>query len=143
MMVLPQTGDSCPLHIIRDGAPYHVARPIYKYARAATLATIRVKIRRFWPRRCVVSPLGSSFLFSRPFHEFHCRECGNDTAYVSRPRGIIEKAMLSVLMLQAVRCDRCYHRSYAFRGVPARPHASRNASAKVPQGTSDTGTRVA
>ncbi len=91
-----------------------------------------------------MSPLGLPSSWSRFLHEFHCRECGNDEAYRSRPRGLIEKALLPALMLKPVRCDRCYHRSYAFRAVPVLERVSAPQSpAKQPTSTSDTGARVA
>lgn len=56
------------------------------------------------------------FTWSRPFGEFHCPECGSSDVYRSRPRSFFEKHILS-LMMRPVRCDRCFHRSYAFRSV--------------------------
>jgi hypothetical protein len=56
--------------------------------------------------------------WSRFFEEFHCRECGVQDAYRSRPRGFFEKHVLQFLFLQVVRCERCYHRSYALRTIP-------------------------
>jgi hypothetical protein len=50
--------------------------------------------------------------------EFHCPECGYQEGYRSRSRGFLEKYLLPVLLLRAVRCDRCYHRSYALCSVP-------------------------
>lgn len=90
-----------------------------------------------------MSPLGSSS-WSRFFQVFHCPECGNDEAYRSRARGLIEKSLLLVLMLKPVRCDHCYHRSYAFRGVPVMARRAMPKTAmKQPPSTSDTGARVA
>ena len=82
---------------------------------------------------------------SRLFQEFHCRGCGNDEAYRSRPRGIFEKALLPIFMMRPVRCARCYHRSHIFRTVrvPERAALAAKASAAGRQGTSDTGDRVA
>jgi hypothetical protein len=50
--------------------------------------------------------------------EFHCRECGGDEAYRSRPRGFWEKYGLPLLLLQPIRCERCYHRFYILRTIP-------------------------
>lgn len=50
--------------------------------------------------------------------EFHCRGCGKQEAYRSRPRGFFEKYVLPLLFLQTVRCERCYHRCYAWRTIP-------------------------
>ena len=57
--------------------------------------------------------------WSQFFEEFHCRGCGGQEAYRSRPRGFFEKYALPVLWLRAVRCERCYHRSYVWRTIPA------------------------
>jgi hypothetical protein len=59
-------------------------------------------------------PSGISF-----FDEFYCRECGGREAYLSRPRSFCEKYGLPLLFLRAVRCERCFHRAYAWRSVPA------------------------
>jgi len=64
----------------------------------------------------------------RFFEEFQCPECGCHAAYRSRPRGFFEKHILS-LMMRPVRCDRCSHRSYAFRLVPMQERTQPN----VPQ----------
>jgi ribosomal protein S27E len=92
-----------------------------------------------------VSPLGLPSPLTRFFQEFHCRGCGNNEAYRSRPRGFVEKGLLPLMMLRPVRCDRCYHRSYIFRTVPVleRVGSGDKSSPKRPQSTSGTGTRVA
>jgi hypothetical protein len=54
------------------------------------------------------------------FEEFHCRGCGAEDAYQSRPRGFFESYLLPILFLQPVRCDHCYLRSYIPRSVTAR-----------------------
>jgi len=64
----------------------------------------------------VPTDVGSSW--SRFFEEFRCRGCGIQEAYSSRPRGFFERHVLPLLLLQTVRCERCYHRSYALRTVP-------------------------
>jgi hypothetical protein len=60
--------------------------------------------------------------WSRFFEEFHCRGCGFQDAYRSRPRGFFEKHVLPLLLLQTVRCERCYHRRYIFFTVPVLEH---------------------
>src|SRR5260370_25600800 len=55
----------------------------------------------------------------RFLEEFHCRGCGAHHAYRSRPRGFFEKHVLPFLLLQAVRCERCYRRSYVLSTIPA------------------------
>jgi hypothetical protein len=69
-------------------------------------------------RGCLVIPFARSS-WSRLFEEFNCRGCGAGEAFRSRPRGLFEKFVLPLLLLQTVRCDRCYHRSYILRTVPA------------------------
>jgi hypothetical protein len=64
----------------------------------------------------VATDIGPSW--SRFFGEFRCRGCGIQEAYSSRPRGFFEKHVLPLLLLQTVRCERCYHRAYALRTVP-------------------------
>ena len=86
---------------------------------------------------------GSSW--SRCFEEFHCRRCGAHEAYRSRPRGFFEKYVLPFLLLQAVRCERCHHRGYVLRTIPAidRVQPERKASQSQPPGGSKSGSRVA
>ncbi len=78
----------------------------------------------------VASPTGSRF-----FEEFHCRGCGGQEAYRSRPRGFFEKYVLPLLLLQPVRCEHCYHRSYVLRTIPAteRPQTEHKQSQNQPQ----------
>lgn len=91
-----------------------------------------------------MSPLQSSASsWSRLFHEFRCPGCGNPDAYRSRPKGLFEKIILPVLMLKPVRCERCYHRSYAFRTVPVQERISPDKSSPANPSTSGTGARVA
>jgi hypothetical protein len=63
-----------------------------------------------------VTPLARSS-WSRFFEEFRCRGCGSQEAYRSRPRGFFEKHVLPLFGLQAVRCERCYHRSWAWSQI--------------------------
>jgi hypothetical protein len=64
-----------------------------------------------------VTPLGKHS-WSRFFEKFHCRECGGQEAYRSRPRGFFERRVLPFLLLQTVRCERCYQRVYVLRTIP-------------------------
>jgi len=57
--------------------------------------------------------------WSRFFEEFYCRGCGFQEAVRSRPRGFFEKHVLPLLLLQVVRCERCYHRTYIWFAIPA------------------------
>ena len=83
--------------------------------------------------------------WSRFFDEFHRRGCGAHEAYRSRPRGFFEKYVLPFLLLQAVRCERCYHRGYVLRTIPAleRPESERKTPQSQPPGGSKSGSRVA
>ena len=83
--------------------------------------------------------------WSRFFGEFHCRGCGFQEAYRSRPRGFFERYVLPFLLLQAVRCERCYHRSYVLRTIPAldRDQSDRMRPQSQPPGHSKSDSRVA
>jgi hypothetical protein len=83
--------------------------------------------------------------WSRFFEEFHCRECGLQEAYRSRPRGFFERRVLPLLLLQAVRCERCYHRRYALRTIPTleRLQPERKQSQGQAAGASKSDSRVA
>ncbi len=83
--------------------------------------------------------------WSRLFEEFYCRGCGFQEAYRSRPRGFFEKHVLPLLLLQTVRCERCYHRGYALRTVPVleRVQAERKQSESQRPDDSKSDSRVA
>ncbi len=85
----------------------------------------------------VVSRSGSRF-----FEEFHCRGCGGQEAYRSRPRGFFEKYVLPFLLLQAVRCEHCYHRSYILRTIPVPERAQterKQSHSRLPSGSKSDG----
>lgn len=85
----------------------------------------------------VASPSGSRF-----FEEFHCRGCGGQEAYRSRPRGFFEKYVLPFLLLQAVRCEHCYHRSYILRTIPVPERAQterKQSQGQLPSGSKSDG----
>ena len=86
--------------------------------RPLTQGCILVRVRVVLSRRHIVTA-HSRPSWSRVFGEFRCRECGFQEAYRSRPRGSFEKHVLPFLLLQAVRCERCYHRSYVLLTIPA------------------------
>jgi len=50
--------------------------------------------------------------------EFRCDDCGSGTAFRSRRRTFSERYLLSVLMLQPVRCVECFRRDYRLIFVP-------------------------
>lgn len=76
---------------------------------------------------------------SRFFEEFYCRECGGQEAYRSRPRNFLEKHVLPLLLLQAVRCERCYHRVYVLRTIPVLERVP--SGRKQPQSEPDGGSK--
>jgi len=77
--------------------------------------------------------------------EFHCRGCGGDEAYRSRPRGFWEKYVLPLLLLRPIRCERCYHRYYILRTIPVleRGQPSRKDSLSDPAAKASSDGRVA
>ena len=83
--------------------------------------------------------------WSRFFEEFYCRECGGQEAYRSRPRGFFEKHVLPFLLLQTVRCERCYHRSYIACTIPVleRDQLERKDPKSEPSGDSKPNSSVA
>ena len=82
---------------------------------------------------------------SRFFEEFRCRGCGGHRAYRSRPRGFFEKHVLPFLLLQTVRCERCFHRGYVLRSIPVieRAQSGRTQSPNRAPGDSKPDSRVA
>lgn len=44
--------------------------------------------------------------------EFHCDDCGSNTAYRSRRRSFSERYLLPLFLLKPVRCAECYRRDY-------------------------------
>jgi len=76
------------------------------------------RVRMVQSRRYFVTPPAQPS-WSSFFEEFHCRGCGGTEAYRSRPRGFFERYVLPLLLLQVVRCKRCYHRSYVWSTIPA------------------------
>jgi len=77
------------------------------------------------------------------FEEFHCRGCGAHEAYQSRPRGFFERYVLPVLLLQPVRCDHCYLRSYVPRTVAARERPPRKQPGSQPSPGPNQDSRIA
>jgi hypothetical protein len=62
---------------------------------------------------------------------FYCQHCARQEAYPSRPRNLVEKLILALLLLRAVRCGRCDRRYY------------RSVSVQVGERVAPTGTRRA
>jgi hypothetical protein len=83
--------------------------------------------------------------WSRFFDEFHCRGCGGQEAYRSRPRGFFERRVLPLFLMQTVRCEHCYHRLYVLRTIPTFervPPAPKKPQGQPP-GSSNSDSRVA
>lgn len=50
---------------------------------------------------------------SSPFSQpYICKDCGNDVGFRSRPRTIVERYILPLLLMQPVRCAHCFRREY-------------------------------
>jgi hypothetical protein len=58
-------------------------------------------------------------IWFQKYFEFHCDDCGNDTAFRSRRRTFSERYLLPVFLLQPVRCSECFRRSYRLVFMPA------------------------
>jgi hypothetical protein len=59
--------------------------------------------------------------------QFQCRHCGQEEAYRSRRRSLVERFVLPLLLLKPVRCGRCYRRSWRLiftEMLEPRPHGS-------------------
>ena len=82
---------------------------------------------------------------SRFFGNFRCPECSGRVAYRSRPRGLFEKHVLPIMLLQAIRCERCYLRVYALRTIPVldRPQLERKPPNREPSADSEPKSSVA
>ena len=52
--------------------------------------------------------------------QFRCPDCGSIEGYRSRPRNIVEKFLLPLLLLQPLRCADCYRRFYSSTSIQAR-----------------------
>ncbi len=56
--------------------------------------------------------------------EFHCSDCGSDTAFRSRRRTFSERYLLPIFLLQPVRCAECFRRDYRLIFMPVRERLS-------------------
>jgi hypothetical protein len=50
-------------------------------------------------------------MFRRLLSRYQCPDCGGSDAYRSRRRTLLEKYILPLLLLQPVRCVKCFRRS--------------------------------
>jgi hypothetical protein len=46
------------------------------------------------------------------FIQFHCDDCGSNTAFRSRRRTFSERCLMPLFLLKPVRCGECYRRDY-------------------------------
>jgi uncharacterized protein with PIN domain len=55
---------------------------------------------------------------------YRCRDCGRELGFRSRPRTVVERYILPVLLMQPVRCAACFRRDYwlIFTMVRERSH---------------------
>jgi hypothetical protein len=44
--------------------------------------------------------------------QYQCPDCGGSEGYRSRRRNLLEKYFLPLMLLQPVRCMRCYRRTH-------------------------------
>jgi hypothetical protein len=52
--------------------------------------------------------------------QFVCKDCGSTEGYRSRPRTFLEKYVLPVVVMRAVRCGDCFRRTYEWSFVEIR-----------------------
>jgi hypothetical protein len=97
-------GRCCGPHAERD---CHSANRL-NTARAARSAIMAAEI----------SPPPNQEVLSVPAKFFECRSCGSLNGYRSRPRGMLEKYLLSLFFLRPVRCGGCSRRTFQSRLVP-------------------------
>jgi hypothetical protein len=57
-------------------------------------------------------------LWFQRYLEYHCGDCGSDTAFRSRRRTIPERWLLPIFLLKPVRCAECFRRDYRLLFVP-------------------------
>ncbi|MFZ0761780.1 MAG: hypothetical protein WAM69_17680 [Candidatus Sulfotelmatobacter sp.] len=68
--------------------------------------------------------------------EFHCDDCGSDTAFRSRRRTFSERYLLPIFLLKPVRCAECFRRDYRLLFVPVKarlPEAVKKMAASAPR----------
>jgi hypothetical protein len=59
-------------------------------------------------------------LWFERFIEYHCGDCGSDTAFRSRRRTLVERYLLPIFLLKPVRCAECFRRDYRLLSVPVK-----------------------
>ena len=54
------------------------------------------------------------------FPPYQCHDCGSEVGFRSRRRTLIERYILSLLLLRPVRCGECFRRDYRLVFTPVR-----------------------
>ena len=67
------------------------------------------------PAVCAV--MEKKFAFARPYR---CRDCGREVGFRSRPRTLMERYILPLLLMKPVRCAECFRRDYRLIFTPVR-----------------------
>ena len=68
--------------------------------------------------------------------EFHCDDCGSDTAFRSRRRTFSERYLLPIFLLRPVRCAECFRRDYRLLFVSVKerlPEAVKKVATPAPR----------
>jgi hypothetical protein len=52
--------------------------------------------------------------------EFRCADCGSGEGIRSRPRTLLERYLLPLLLLRPIRCAECFRRDYCLILTPAK-----------------------
>jgi hypothetical protein len=68
--------------------------------------------------------------------EFHCNDCGSDSAFRSRRRTFTERYLLPIFLLKPVRCTECFRRDYRWLFVPVKeriPEAVKKVATSAPR----------
>ena len=68
---------------------------------------------------------------------FTCQDCGSHQGVRSRKRGVWETYLLSLFLLQPVRCSHCFRRGYCLGFVPLSVPAELEQDAPSPSTTND------
>jgi hypothetical protein len=71
----------------------------------------------------------SKQVWFQSYFEFHCDDCGSETAFRSRRRTFSERYLLPIFLLQPVRCAECFRRDYRLLFMPVK--------ARLPQAVAD------
>jgi hypothetical protein len=95
-------------------------------------------LRSFVFPRCNVVKNSPDDVWFQKHLEFHCDDCGSDTAFRSRRRSFSEHFLLPVFLLQPVRCAECFRRSYRLIFMPVKERLA-EAIAKQPASVARSG----